>query len=88
MSTKTTDLAKKLFLEIHKHYLPNKVALIKSCDDIQVRGQAGQTLALLEDKNLVSDKPAVFICRNFTCDKAIVEAEELAHKLNKLAITL
>jgi hypothetical protein len=41
---------------------------------------------LLKDKELVDGRPAVYLCHNFTCEKPITGAAELAEKLENMEI--
>ncbi|WP_328754623.1 thioredoxin domain-containing protein [Streptomyces sp. NBC_00269] len=45
-------------------------------------GQPGSgELPLLADRPLVDGRPAAYVCRNFTCDAPVTEAQQLAVKL-------
>ncbi|WP_405782991.1 thioredoxin domain-containing protein [Streptomyces sp. NBC_01378] len=47
-------------------------------------GQAGSgELPLLADRPLVDGRPAAYVCRNFTCDAPVTEAQQLAAKLQE-----
>jgi len=79
---------KPLLLEIHRHYLPNKVVTVKDC---RLNGGQGGDLAetseplLLRGKGLQAGKPAVFLCENFTCQKPITQLKELRKELTARA---
>lgn len=45
-------------------------------------GEVGSgELPLLADRPLVDGRPAAYVCRNFTCDAPVTDAQELAVKL-------
>jgi uncharacterized protein YyaL (SSP411 family) len=45
-------------------------------------GEVGSgELPLLADRPLVDGRPAAYVCRNFTCDAPVTDAQELAAKL-------
>ncbi|MET7664007.1 thioredoxin domain-containing protein [Streptomyces sp. NPDC005356] len=47
-------------------------------------GQPGSgELPLLADRPLVDGRPAAYVCRNFTCDAPVTEAQQLAAKLQE-----
>jgi uncharacterized protein YyaL (SSP411 family) len=77
---------KELLLALHGHYLPNKVVLVK---DFSLTGKGRSKTsgepALLQGRELVQGKPAVFICRNFACESPITEAKQVSKELKKLA---
>jgi hypothetical protein len=79
---------KPLLLEVHRHYLPNKVVTVKSC---HVDGREGDVVKeaeeplLLKGKGLVSGKPAVFICEHFTCEEPVTKLEDLSRRLKRQA---
>jgi len=44
-------------------------------------GTAAPAVPLLEDRDLVSGKPAAYVCRNFTCQAPVTGSEELRGEL-------
>lgn len=65
---------------IHEDFLPNKVvaSLDPSATD---RAMVETRIPLLSKKTLVSGQPAVYVCKNFTCDTPATTSEMLAEKL-------
>jgi uncharacterized protein len=81
-----TKLATELLLEIHRHYLPNKVVIVKDLSLQKQPEAAGATdFAVLRDRVLSNGEPTVYICRNFTCDAPITSLSSLSEKLKALA---
>ncbi len=81
-----TKVASELLLEIHRHYLPNKVVLIKDMlQEVEGKTEALPKFALLEHRNLIKGEPAVYICENFACQAPITSVAALAEKLKILA---
>jgi hypothetical protein len=69
----------KLRDKLYDAFLPNSVMLLKD-----TAGDGGAGSPLLEARGLVDGKPAVYICRNFTCDKPITDITALKTKLDEL----
>ncbi|PWT96737.1 MAG: thioredoxin domain-containing protein [Candidatus Melainabacteria bacterium] len=77
-----------LLLEVHRHYLPNKVVTVKNCQANTREGGAvkeAQEPLLIKGKGLVAGKPAVFLCENFTCEEPVSKLEELRRRLKRQA---
>jgi uncharacterized protein YyaL (SSP411 family) len=55
-------------------FLPRRVLLIAG-------GELAQLIPELRGMDLINGQPAAYVCRNFTCDLPITEAEVLAAKL-------
>ena len=65
-----------LLLEINQKFLPSKILLFKN---ISAKDQELMDLIpFLKNQKLVEGKPAVYACRNQTCDKPRTSPEELA----------
>jgi uncharacterized protein len=79
-----SERAKELLLEIHRHYLPNKVVIVK---DTKLEGKSKDIseIALLRERVLVKGEPAVYVCENFTCDSPITTVAALSEKLKPLS---
>jgi uncharacterized protein YyaL (SSP411 family) len=62
--------------EIWREFLPNKVVVLSESaeDDVEFT-------PLLEGRNTIEGKPTAFVCENFTCQKPVVDAEELRRQL-------
>jgi hypothetical protein len=58
-------------------YLPNKViARVDLSDE-----KASKGLPLLAGKTLIDGKPAAYVCRNYSCQKPVTQAEDLRSQL-------
>jgi uncharacterized protein YyaL (SSP411 family) len=83
--------ARELLLEIHRHYLPNKVVIVKDTA-LKLEGKTKRTdspeIALLRERDLVKGSPAVYVCENFACDEPITTVAALSQKMKSLSQTL
>jgi uncharacterized protein len=57
---------------IRDRYMPNAVFVLT--DDA---ARDAETLPLLKDRDLIDDKPTVYICENFVCERPITEVDDL-----------
>lgn len=70
----------KLFIEeIYSRFLPNKVVALS----LNEADSISSMIKLLEGKSTIEGKPAVYVCRNFTCLAPVTEPQELAKNLGK-----
>lgn len=58
---------------IFSHYTPNEVVVLNECQN----GEIVELVPLVEGKNLIDRRPAVYICENFTCRQPVTTVEEL-----------
>jgi hypothetical protein len=72
---------KELLFELHRHYLPNKVVVVKHQEVEETGGAQPKEPLLLRQKSLVQGKAAIFICQDFSCKKPITQVSELKHVL-------
>src|SRR3990167_5528557 len=75
--TTTTDW-RELLATIHHTFLPNSVTLLKDLG-------SDTTSPLFTSRELVDNKPAVYICRNFSCESPITDSTVLSNKLSEIA---
>ena len=71
-----------------QEWLDSLNAVLLTDSVVLLKDTASDTAAdspLLESRGLVEGKPAVYICRNFACDKPISDLAELKKKLHQLA---
>jgi uncharacterized protein YyaL (SSP411 family) len=80
--------SRDLLLEIHRHYLPNKVVVVKDALAEEKNQQHTPEAALLLDRVAKDGKPTVFICENYACEQPIVDIDELKLRMSKLSTTL
>jgi uncharacterized protein YyaL (SSP411 family) len=48
-------------------------------------GDADVSVRLLDDRTLIDGKPTAYVCRGYTCDKPVTNAEELSDQLENAA---
>lgn len=63
--------------EIWRDYLPNKIVVLAKFEE------DAANLPLSQDKTLFDNKPTVFICENFVCQKPVTKVEELQEQLSR-----
>jgi uncharacterized protein YyaL (SSP411 family) len=66
---------------IRSRYLPNKVVLL--ADGKEGQKWLGQHIEAIQSMAPVNGKPAVYVCRNFTCELPVTDPEKLASMLDK-----
>ena len=71
--------ARSFVTEIYSRYLPNKVVALKEPGD----ERAAESIKLLADRSMIDGKPAVYVCRNFTCLAPATTREELSERLEQ-----
>ncbi len=62
---------------IYQTYLPNRVIMLSN----PARPNEIVPAPLLENRPLVDGKPAVYVCRNYTCQRPATTVEELRQQL-------
>ncbi len=66
---------------IRSRYLPNKVVLL--ADGQEGQKWLGQHIEAIQQMTPVNGKPAVYVCRNFTCELPVTDPQELASLLDE-----
>jgi uncharacterized protein len=66
---------------IRSRYLPNKVVLL--ADGQEGQKWLGQHIEAIQQVTPVNGKPAVYVCRNFTCELPVTDPQELASLLDE-----
>ncbi|MEP6698593.1 MAG: thioredoxin domain-containing protein [Verrucomicrobiota bacterium] len=64
-----------LLREVHRHFLPNKILLLADGGDGQK--YLSENLAAIGAMSMVDDKPAAYVCENFTCKAPVTDPVEL-----------
>ncbi len=72
-----------LLRAVHDVYLPNRVLMLLNPNS----PTAGPALPLLRDRGLVDGAPAVYICRNYTCQRPLTRPEDVRAALGGAAAT-
>jgi uncharacterized protein YyaL (SSP411 family) len=62
--------------EIFEEFLPNKVVVISSDEENDLR-----TLPLLVDRKIIDGKATAYVCENFVCQRPVTSVKELREQL-------
>jgi uncharacterized protein YyaL (SSP411 family) len=71
---------KTLLKEVHRHFLPNKILLL--ADGGKGQKYLGENNEAVRAMSMIKDKPAAYICENFTCKAPVTDANALADLLS------
>ncbi len=71
------DAARPFAEEIWTRYLPNKVVVLAAEGDARLEG----LVPLLQDRRAESGNVTAYVCENYTCQRPVNSAEELAEQL-------
>jgi uncharacterized protein YyaL (SSP411 family) len=74
-------LTTELLRVIRSRYLPNKVVLL--ADGGEGQKWLGQHIEAIQQMFPAEGKPAVYVCRNFSCELPLTDPEELGSLLDK-----
>jgi uncharacterized protein YyaL (SSP411 family) len=72
---------KALRMEVWKTFLPNKIVVLASPAEIP----AGETIPLLQGRNLVNNQATAFVCEGYTCKQPTTQPDKLASQLASAA---
>ena len=72
---------KALLVEVHRHFLPNKILLLADAGEGQK--YLGERLEAIRAMSMVDGKPAAYVCENFTCKAPVTDAKALGELLSK-----
>ena len=86
------DIAREHVLAINERYIPDKVVLVDSIMEGESTTRLAQALKeklgldnpLLKGRGLIEGQPAVYICRDFTCERPITDLNKLKEKVAEL----
>ena len=67
-------VAQALYRAVAEEYLPNRIIA-------STGSNTGSTLPLLQGKSVVAGQPALYICRNFSCQRPVTDSKALAEAL-------
>ena len=73
-----TDEAREMIYAIYSRYFPNKVVLCGSGADDHRENP------LLMGRSAIDDKPAVYMCQNYSCDAPTTSVKDLEERLVRL----
>jgi hypothetical protein len=72
---------KALLKEVHRHFLPKTVVLL--ADGGEGQKYLGEKNEAIRAMSMVEDKPAAYVCENFTCKAPVTDAEALSNLLSR-----
>ncbi|MFH5886035.1 thioredoxin domain-containing protein [Halalkalibaculum sp. DA3122] len=75
---KDTPATRQLRDEIFSHFIPCKVVILNEPGDETIRELAPYT----RDQPMIEGKSAVYVCRNYSCERPVTEPEKLAQQLS------
>jgi uncharacterized protein len=70
---------KALLKEVHQHFLPKTIVLL--ADGAEGQKYLGEKNEAIRAMSMVDEKPAAYVCENFTCKAPVTNAQELAKLL-------
>ena len=71
---------KALLREVHRYFLPNKILIV--ADGGAAQKYLGEKNEAIRAMSMIKDKPAAYICENFTCKAPVTDANALADLLS------
>jgi uncharacterized protein YyaL (SSP411 family) len=66
---------------LHRHFSPNKVVVLYPLDDERPRARLERLAPYVQGHVPIEGKAAAYVCSNYSCQKPITVAEELAERL-------
>ena len=70
---------KALLVEVHRHFLPNKILILADGDDGQkFFSEKNEAIGAMTP---IDGKPAAYVCENFTCKAPVTDAKVLRELL-------
>jgi len=70
---------KALLSEVHRHFLPTTILLV--ADGAEGQKYLGEDLEAIHGMSMVDEKPAAYVCENFTCKAPVIDSNQLAKLL-------
>jgi hypothetical protein len=68
--------------EIYSRFLPNKVVVQAEAGD--KLAQRAALIPLLQERTAINGQPTAYLCRNFTCQRPVTDATELADQIEQV----
>jgi hypothetical protein len=63
--------------EARREYLPNKAVVLYG----EVEDKDAEIIPLVQERKMIENQPAAYVCRNFTCQKPVTTVKELRERL-------
>jgi uncharacterized protein YyaL (SSP411 family) len=73
--------AKALLVEVHRHFLPNKILVL--ADGARGQEYLGEKNEAVRAMSMVGGKPAAYVCENFTCKAPVTDPNALEKLLGR-----
>ncbi len=70
---------KALLSEVHRHFLPTTILLV--ADGAEGQKYLGEELEAIHGMSMVDEKPAAYVCEDFTCKAPVIDSNQLAKLL-------
>ena len=70
---------KALLSEVHRHFLPTTILLV--ADGAEGQEYLGEELQAIHRMSMVDEKPAAYVCEDFTCKAPVIDSNQLAKLL-------
>src|SRR5205809_5016669 len=70
---------KALLSEVHRHFLPTTILLV--ADGAEGQEYLGEELQAIHGMSMVDEKPAAYVCEDFTCKAPVSDSNQLAKLL-------
>ena len=67
---------KALLAEVHRHFLPNKILIL--ADGGERQKYLGEKNEALRAMSMIDNKPAAYVCENFTCKAPVTDPKRCA----------
>jgi uncharacterized protein YyaL (SSP411 family) len=72
---KESKETKALLKEVHRHFLPNTIVILADANEGQK--YLGERNEAIRAMSLVEEKPAAYVCENFTCKAPVTDVKRL-----------
>ena len=70
---------KALLSEVHRHFLPTTILLV--ADGAEGQEYLAEELQAIHGMSMVDEKPAAYVCEDFTCKAPVIDSNQLAKLL-------
>ncbi|MDR8392752.1 thioredoxin domain-containing protein [Aliifodinibius sp. S!AR15-10] len=76
---RNSDDTEQLLKEVSAHFIPNKVVILNDPKEDAIHTLAPYT----KQQNMKEDKATAYVCRNYSCEQPVTEADEMAELLKE-----
>jgi len=78
---KDSPETKAILREVHRHFLPDTILLL--ADGAEGQKYLGDKNEAIRAMSMVDDKPAAYVCENFTCKAPVTDPKALSELLTR-----